>query len=334
VKLELPEKAISNHTSFRFIQPYFGASSDSWALDNVRVFRNFPENWNKNEVYLRNVGKTKKLTSLASCCFDSERCERRLSENEWKQCRSIQGFQLGQYVLRGPELFILMVVAINVFKFIYVSTMYWYMKKILPFSEEFRALAKMDYIMKYIPARYRPKRDIANLVNDIHLSARLVGSLRDDIADKEDAVDEEAMRLKEAEKKERKKRKREKFKRKKKLGYSDEEAKYDSSDDDEEELERQKSLEKEVVITDDLEKLKRQNVAMLRIPFEIKVDHKWKQLFSCISVGMFSIMFLAMASLVKPYEVSQSVTSFGSIKSTFTVTSFGVGFLAFLCEYC
>ena len=145
------------------------------------------------------------------------------------------------------------------------------MKKILPFTDEFRALAKFDFLMKYIPARYRPKKDISDMVSDIHVSARLVGELRDMIQDTED-VDEEAIRLREVEKKERKKRKREKFKRKKKLGYSDEDAAIDSSDEDEEIAEQERKADSEVVLTSELEMLKRQNVAMLRIPFDIKVN--------------------------------------------------------------
>ena len=65
-----------------------------------------------------------------------------------------------------------------------------------------------------MPARYRPKRDLTDLINDIHTSARLVGALRDEMADKEAEIDEEAEKLKKIEEKERKKRRKAKYKRK------------------------------------------------------------------------------------------------------------------------
>jgi len=187
--------------------------------------------------------------------------------------------------------------------------------------------------MKYIPARYRPKKNLSNLINDIHMSARLVGAIRDELADKEEDIDREALRLKEVEKAERKKRKKEKFKRKKKMGYTDEEAALDSSDEEEENKNLIVATSQDIVITDDMEKLKRQNVAMLRIPFPIKSDQKWRQLFVIISCGVYFIIFISMAVIVPSYTVSQTITSFGSLKSEFIITSTAVGFFAFICEH-
>ena len=127
----------------------------------------------------------------------------------------------------------------------------------------------MEWLFKYLPARYRPKRDLTDLINDIHTSARLVGALRDEMADKEAEIDEEAEKLKKIEEKERKKRRKAKYKRKLKLGYTEEESKQDSSDEEEEIRKLEEEAAKEVVITDDMEKLKRQNVGMLRVPFNI-----------------------------------------------------------------
>lgn len=50
------------------------------------------------------------------------------------------------------------------------------------------------------------------------------------------------------------------------------------------------------------------------------------------SIGMFVVMFLVTASLVRPYIVSQTVTSFGSLKSTVVFTSTSISFFAFLCS--
>ena len=333
VKLKLPPDAISTHTSFRFIQPFFDSARDSWALDNVKIFKYFKPDWDTNAEFVSNVAITKKKMAFAACCFDTERCERRLSEDEWAECNSIPGFSRGNYVLRGNELYILMVLLINIFKFVYVSVMNWLIYKTYPFAREYRALANIDFLMKYIPARYRPKKNLSNLINDIHMSARLVGAIRDELADKEEDIDREALRLKEVEKAERKKRKKEKFKRKKKIGYTDEEAALDSSDEEEENKNMIMATSQDIVITDDMEKLKRQNVAMLRIPFPIKSDQKWRQLFVLISCGVYFIIFISMAVIVPSYTVSQTITSFGSLKSEFIITSTAVGFFAFICKH-
>ncbi len=211
--------------------------------------------------------------------------------------------------------------------------MNWYIYKSYPFTEEYRGIVKMEFLFKYLPARYRPKRDLTDMINDVHTSARLVGALKDEMADKEAEVDEEAERLKKVEEKERKKRRKAKIKRKLKLGYSDEESKQDSSDEEEEIRKLEEEATKEVVITDDMERLKRQNVGMLRVPFQIKRDKQWRLIFAGVSSAMFIGTFLAMASLVKTYNVSQEVISFGALRSVFTITSNGVGFFAFMCDF-
>ena len=232
----------------------------------------------------------------------------------------------------GPEFYILLVLSINLIKFIYVSVMNWYLKKTVPFMEEYNAITKLDHLFKFLPARYRPKKDISNLINDMHTSARLVGALRNEIGDKEEDIDVDGLQLKVVEAAEAKKRKKLKYKRKKKLGYSDEEAKIDSSDEEEEFNKKMEASEKEVVITQDIDKLKRKNVAMLRIPFDIKVNSNFMRVFVYSSVFVFFVVFLAMASLVNTYNVSQEVISFGSMTSVFTITSNGVAFFAFICD--
>ena len=332
IKEDIPLGAMTAATSFRFKQPAFVGIIDAWALDNVRVFRYFPNYWDSTSEYRSQLADNKKRMERASCCFDTERCEKRLSESEWALCESIQGFKKGQSVLRSTEIFVIMVLAINILKFTYVSIMNWYIRKAIPFSEEYRALVSFDLIMRYIPAQYRPKKDISSLVNDIHSSARLVGALRDELKDN-DEVDIESLRLKEVEKAERKKRKKLKMKRKKKLGYSDTEAAYDSSDEDEDLRDQQNANEKEVEVADGLEKLKRQNVAMLRIPFDIKVDYTWRYLFLVSSCSVFAGIFLAMAILIQPNILYQRITSFGSMNSTMYIASTTIGFYAFICTF-
>ena len=126
-KLILPEHAWTNQTQFKFDQPTFEASLDHWALDNVRVFRYFSSDWHDNPAFKSNVKKSDEDHGRAACCFDTERCERRMSEKELAdQCNHITGFEKGVYSLRGPEFYILLIFAVNIGKFIYVSIMNWY----------------------------------------------------------------------------------------------------------------------------------------------------------------------------------------------------------------
>ena len=103
-KLELPLDAWSSQTSFKFWQPNFVAPEDHWALDNVRVFRYFPTDWHDHVNFKENVKKAHKDLGRAACCFDTARCERRLSSAELASCTDIPGFTEGHYLLRGSSL--------------------------------------------------------------------------------------------------------------------------------------------------------------------------------------------------------------------------------------
>ena len=89
VKFNIPTAGISSHTRFRFMQHYFEDARDAWGLDNVRVFRNLPGNWRSTTSFNNNLQKALKFIQFAQCCFDTDWCESRLSDDETAQCDQI-----------------------------------------------------------------------------------------------------------------------------------------------------------------------------------------------------------------------------------------------------
>ena len=97
----IPIVMMPTQTSFRFWQPFFVAPEDHWALDNVRVFRYFPTDWHDKVEFNTNAEEAHKDLGRAACCFDTARCERRMSDEELASCKDIPGFVEGNYLLRG-----------------------------------------------------------------------------------------------------------------------------------------------------------------------------------------------------------------------------------------
>jgi hypothetical protein len=89
IKLPIPLKGRTNSTRFRFIQKTFQADKDQWALDNVKVFHYFESGWEAEPEYVSNLKSTPSLIQFAQCCFDTEWCETRLSEDELQKCNKL-----------------------------------------------------------------------------------------------------------------------------------------------------------------------------------------------------------------------------------------------------
>lgn len=113
---------------------------------------------------------------------------------------------------------------INLLEFLYISGADWLIKKRFPFQDEYEDLTRVDRIMKLLPPRFRPPKNLEDYIGDIHKSARLVAELRstfgDEEAQGEAAKETEVLKKEEAERK--KKLRKEKWrvqKRMKARGY-------------------------------------------------------------------------------------------------------------------
>lgn len=75
VKESIPRGAWGNRTQFRWSQPTFEPLRDWWAIDDVRIFRNFGDNWKSSENYEVDKRERMEYFRNAQCIVDSEMCE-------------------------------------------------------------------------------------------------------------------------------------------------------------------------------------------------------------------------------------------------------------------
>ena len=66
---------------FRFKQPFFADIGDAWALDDVKVFRYFPSDWQQTPLWKQSLTAAWDELQQLSCCFDTEWCQTRLTGN-------------------------------------------------------------------------------------------------------------------------------------------------------------------------------------------------------------------------------------------------------------
>jgi hypothetical protein len=179
-------QAATASTRFRFIQRSFTAARDAWALDNVRVLRFLPTEWAVDAEFTENVATATTWMQRAQCCFDTDWCETRLTLKEMDECGEFFEWYNGRhYFIRGAELYVVVCVFLNLFKWVYLCVGEFLLRGKLPFQDEWEDLTKMDKVWQYLPKRYRPKKNIASMVGDIHMSARLAVELQDVFKDDE-----------------------------------------------------------------------------------------------------------------------------------------------------
>ena len=186
LKFEFEANSLLNQTRFRFNQPFFNDFGDGWALDDVKVFRKLPSNWLKSDQFRNNIKVANKEIQRAQCCFDTEWCETRFTIAEMDSCKDDIPYYNGRrYIIRGAEIFVAFAVLIAIVKTIYIAIMDLLMRKRLPFQDEIEDLSKLERIMKYIPPRFRPRKNLEDYITNIHKSARLEGELRNQFQDEE-----------------------------------------------------------------------------------------------------------------------------------------------------
>lgn len=88
IKIDLPRHSWSNNTKIKFYQPHYEGMRDSWAVDNFRILKKFPESWKKNSFFKNSMETSKKKIRLAQCCLETDWCVERLSPSERiEKCR-------------------------------------------------------------------------------------------------------------------------------------------------------------------------------------------------------------------------------------------------------
>jgi hypothetical protein len=159
VKFVIPPNShgATTATRFKFRQGApFDSQRDAWALDNVRVLRYLPPTWYVYDLFTINMKKANDLLQYAQCCFDTDWCETRLTLSQMDSCKNIFEWYNGRYYLiRGAELYMLIILFINIMKWLYICGQDYFLYKKYPFQDEWEDITKIDKFMKYIPKRYR-----------------------------------------------------------------------------------------------------------------------------------------------------------------------------------
>jgi hypothetical protein len=81
-----------------------------------------------------------------------------------------------------------------------------------------------------------------------------------------------------------------------------------------------------------LDKFKKQNVGMLRQPFDTRIDQRWLDFFRNYNLGLLALFTLIKIGTTSDYTVHQPLLVFGRFPGDFSFTSLGVFFFAFCCD--
>jgi hypothetical protein len=355
---EVSGYACTAATRFRFNQPTFQASLDYWALDNVRVLRKLPGDWRSSAQALEHKREGKQGMQMAQCCFDTDWCEHRLSAAEMEDCKVYPWFEQDKYLMRDEELILLLVALIAVVKFLYVSVQDYLILHRYPFQSEWEEFLDtyLSVLYPLLPPRYRPRRNINKYLTNIHALARMDVAMREHLGEEEGQgkrqkrkeeikADKESKREKKMKTRNKHLEKRNKLASMKSNKYAaDHIAELDRvvEEHDEhirnlevEEKEPEADLEQfgKDALIDDVERLKRQNLATMRTPFEIRASLTWIYFFVATTFGSMVVLFLYQVSTCKYYYVYENFTPFDVTKKSVLLNSYVFNVLALLCDF-
>lgn len=83
---------------------------------------------------------------------------------------------------------------------------------------------------------------------------------------------------------------------------------------------------------DEAERLRRQNLALLRVPFEHDVDTRWLHGLAAGLVGIFTLFFFLELSRMSDYQIYEPMQPFGVFSTSFYLNSYLSLFLAAYCD--
>lgn len=356
VKLEVPEAGWTRHTRIRFDQPVFEVARDNWALDNFKVLRYLPRDWHEKSSFISNVNYAWEKIQKAQCCLDTDWCSRRLTVEERKSCDEFDWYATtDSYLFRLSEIILCVAALLNLVRFVYLCIHNYLIFNMLPFHDELVELFEFPPFVKLwkkIPLKYRPPRVVPHDATwKIHTSARLEEKLRAEYDDGES--DGIILKRKEDMEEERRVYEKKLRKQKKRLAKRMENKNFKASSivvevdkDYEQHLETYVlPFEKEQgvydsnntqfaddILPNELDRFRRQDVALLRVPFEIDDDPQFRKIFAIVVIGMFTVMFLFELSYTPYYSIYQPIQSFGVITANLYVDSVLIIFIAAYCD--
>ncbi len=112
----IPIQAHSNHTRFRWEQPSFDSIRDYWALDDVRIFHKFEQNWRYGDWFENKRDEKWKVQQEDQCCLDMEQCPNLPNNLSLKKCDPKGNNGKSNYRIKIVDMFIITSVFICLFK--------------------------------------------------------------------------------------------------------------------------------------------------------------------------------------------------------------------------
>lgn len=352
IALEVPVQARSSSVRFRFIQLQFEVDRDNWAVDDLRILSYLAPAWKTSNLTVAVVAESVKSTQFAQCCFDTNECKHRLTDEQLQGCYGLPGFSGRRYTIRAAEVWILIAVALSIVKFLYVSVQGFLVNRRLPFQAEIEELLLLDFIRSRIPPRFRMKKELDDFVSNVHRAARLnsdhVAHLQDEAGEGavrvRTAEETELTRVKAKEKRRRAIKKRIKELRREGLPTAEQEVMLEDLDALEEarDVREKRALDfasapppsdgKVLELATELDDLKRTNMSLLRLPFDTRVAHGWVYGFAALLIGILCVLLLYRVSSTAFYTLHASIRPFGLYSTELQITSFGLNFLALICD--
>jgi len=368
VQEELPPAACTNATRFRFIQPIYESARDNWALDNVKVHRYLPPDWSSSAAFAAgSVPASAKDTQDAQCCGDTDWCNRRLTRAETAACRDQfpEWYSGSRYLLRLCELFVCVTALVSLIKAAYVAVQEWLMRSRLPFQDELAQLHSLVFQSalftrlnhSVLPAKYRARsvHHVDDYSMSVHRAARMRDEFRSQLDDgegqgerkrRQEEVDREDKREKRRLRKERKKL----LERMKSKNYQGERVELSQPEEQkqaESELEQEvevtarsrfealqdlEQLAHQVDLTSELDLIRRQTQALLRVPFDVLADRSLRVWFLAWSVGVLGLLLVWEWSLVKDHPIQQRLRPLGLYNDSVQLSAALIVLLAAACD--
>ena len=351
VSLTIPPDGRTTATRFKFEQRNFEEPRDNWALDNVRVLKYLPHDWQSNHQFQQHKEEAQAAIQEAQCCLDTDWCEKRYSAEQFRRvCSKFDWYQGKQFQMRLSEILMLVAVIINIVKFVYISIQDWLMKSRYPFQDEVNELLSLGYVdsmMKRIPLRYRLKKLVPDeYTNNIHRSARMEQAMRDQFADEEGKG--ELLQSSESIELERRKAEKKVEKLRKKIEKRKAKRNFQGSDNLEkmlqQELEETLKLNElrayqkpkeggfsgdearldfsfEEGVNTELDTFQRQNHALLRVPFNIEHDPFWRQSFGAVAILLLVVLFFVQVGFTEDFTITEKVVPYGYFNGAIVLTA-------------
>ena len=112
----IPIQAQSNHTRFRWEQPVFDSIRDFWALDDIRIFHQFEQNWRESDWFSKYRSKRWLIEQQEQCCLDTEQCLKFPNYASLENCNSHSSSNKLMYRIKIVDMFIIAAMMISLAK--------------------------------------------------------------------------------------------------------------------------------------------------------------------------------------------------------------------------